>query len=66
MTTCLLMFRLIDSVYFIIVFLLFRSNGGDQKVPIDVYYKLLTKTTQILREEYIQKMREAKVEYEKR
>ena len=47
-------------------FCIIRSGGGDEKIPVDVYYKLLTKTTQILREEYIQKMIQAKVEYEKR
>jgi len=35
-------------------------------IPPDVYYKLLTKTTHILREEYIQKMLYAKGELDKR
>jgi len=43
-----------------------RSGGGNEMIPADLYYKLLTKTTQILREEYMQKMLHAKVELEKR
>ena len=48
------------------VHLLHRTGGGEQTIPADIYYKLLTKTTQILREEYMQKMLQAKGELEKR
>ena len=46
--------------------MLHRTGGGEQTIPADTYYKLLTKTTQILREEYMQKMLQAKGELEKR
>jgi len=43
-----------------------RSGGGDKKISADDYYQILTKTTQVLREEYMQKMIIAKIELEKR
>merc|ERR1711962_1639908 len=43
-----------------------RSGGADQTIPADVYYKLLTKTTQILHEEYLAKMVQVKLELQKR
>ena len=33
-----------------------RSGGDTQTIPADTYYKLLTKTTQVLHEEYLSKM----------
>jgi len=44
----------------------FRSGGEEEMIPADVYYKLLTKTTQVLHEEYLQKMVQAKLELQKR
>jgi len=43
-----------------------RSGGADQTIPADVYYKLLTKTTQVLHEEYLAKMVQVKLELQKR
>jgi len=43
-----------------------KCGGSDDLIPPDVYFKLLTKTTQVLREEYIQKMLLAKAELDKR
>ncbi|XP_057295647.1 nucleoporin 88-like [Hydractinia symbiolongicarpus] len=43
-----------------------RCGGSEDSVPIDAYYRLLTKTTKILREEYIQKLLLAKIQLENR
>ena len=45
---------------------LIRYAEGNRTLPADEYYKLLTTITQILREEYLQKMMHAKIELEKR
>ncbi|XP_065664381.1 nucleoporin 88 isoform X3 [Hydra vulgaris] len=45
---------------------LIRSGEGNKTLPADDYYRLLTATTQILREEYLQKLIHAKIELEKR
>jgi len=43
-----------------------RSGGNEQTIPADVYYKLLTKTTQVLHKEYLAKMDHAKLELQRR
>merc|ERR1712048_372537 len=43
-----------------------RCGGGDEVISADVYYNLLTRSTQIMREEYLEKMLTAKNEIENR
>jgi hypothetical protein len=43
-----------------------RSGGAEQTIPADTYYKLLTKTTQVLHGEYLAKMVQVKLELQKR
>jgi len=54
------LFSIISFIY------CFHRQVGDDLLPPDVYYKLLTKSTQILREQYIHKMLLAKAELENR
>lgn len=43
-----------------------RTGGEEKLIPADTYFKLLTKTTQVLHEEYLQKVIKAKLELQKR